>query len=52
MQNVYDTSYDLQLLFITDEAWFYLMSYINKQNEQAPAMKILMPLHIVKVCAK
>jgi hypothetical protein len=32
LQNVYDGLVDPQLLFTTDEAWFYVSGHVNMQN--------------------
>jgi hypothetical protein len=32
LQNVHDGCMDLQLLFVTDEAWFYVNGHVSTKN--------------------
>jgi hypothetical protein len=54
LQNVHDGLMDPQLLFITDEAWFYISGRVNMQNvriwsNEIPHVIQQMPLHSEKI---
>jgi hypothetical protein len=56
LQSVVKGEIDPQLTFFSDEAWFHLQGYINKQNNrywssQNPHLTHEVPLHPVKVGA-
>jgi hypothetical protein len=54
LKNVHDGLIDPQLLFITDEAYFHLSSYVNSQNtriwsDENPRSVHQIPLHDIKI---
>jgi hypothetical protein len=54
LQNVHDWLIDLQLLFITDEAYFHWSGYVNSQNtwiwsDEKPHAVHPIPLHYIKI---